>query len=159
MPDELEEQINEAVDNATNQIMDMLRKEFSFTPESKYDDEIYSFVHSAIREEIGNLNVQPKEERTVNFHAFDFEDESTDEYFDSLDKAKEHVKKLYENGSRNLRIYVNVCDGEETEELGGIFFYGQEAVEDEKPFGKALEEITFDYVMQIYGDEIRGIND
>jgi hypothetical protein len=39
----------ERIDEGTNDIMDMIRKEFNLNPDSDRDDEIYGYVHNQLK--------------------------------------------------------------------------------------------------------------
>ena len=47
---ELSQRELEKVDDTTNEIMDMIRKEFNLNPDSDRDDEIYGFIHNEIKQ-------------------------------------------------------------------------------------------------------------
>lgn len=56
------------------------------------------------------------------YHVFT---DGLDEYVTSINEAVSIVRKWFKEGERNLRIYLEVEDEMETNEITGIFFYGE----------------------------------
>jgi len=85
----------------------------------------------------------------IYYKVLDWDNDCYD-YFDTLKDAKNGVREMYKNGSKNLRIYMVADDGEESDDLGGIFFYGQDGIENEEntleeELALLTEQETIDY--------------